>query len=233
MPDSTRPTLSSEPTRFGSSSQSTKSARLEHALGREARFREDPRARVTLLQELVRATEPSSLVGARARLVLTSTLLSGDPGLGAPTAALAFGCARHCREARRGPLSRAERAWSHALCGTAFSLLGCFRAARREYQHALKEDPDDPVVAHNLGHLLHVKLGQPRAALRWLRQAHAELPREPEVAASFAYALVATGEHERALDVLAPALGSRSLARATLERWLEATHPTVSGRNGS
>jgi tetratricopeptide (TPR) repeat protein len=108
------------------------------------------------------------------------------------------------------------------LSALAFSLLGCFRAASHEYYLALKEDPDDPVVAHNLGHLLHVKLANPRAALRWLAKAHAQLPEEPEVAASFAYALVANGAHERAIAVLSNALGSRSLASDAVARWTEA-----------
>lgn len=192
---------------------------LERTVGYLGRANAEPTTMVPVLSELVREAPATSTLGARARLALASQLLSGAPSLGEITSERAWWCAGLCREARLGPLHPAERAVAFALSGPAFSVLGCYRAASHAYYQSLREVPDDPVVAHNLGHLLHTRLQRPLAALRWLRQAHVQLPHEREVAASYAYALLASGDGEGAVDVLAPALGSRSLARAQLTKW--------------
>lgn len=192
---------------------------LERTIGYLGQTNADSAAVLPLLAELVKTTLATSTLGARARVALATKLLSGEPQLGPATNERAWLCARLCREARLGPLNTAERAVSFALSGLAFSILGCYRAASHAYYQSLREDPDDPVVAHNLGHLLHVRLMKPLAALRWLRQAHVQLPKEPEVAASYAYALHASGEVDSALDVLASVFGSRSRARAEIAKW--------------
>lgn len=182
-------------------------------------------ALVDMLRALVRQVDADVRQGACARLVLAQKLLSGDPTLGPVTRARAWECARLCRDALSGDLTRPERALAHALSGLSYSVLECFRAARRAYYLALSEAPDDPIIAHNLGHLLASRLGEPRVALRWLKQAYRQLPSEPEIAASYAHALAATGECELAVDVLSVALGSRPLARARVDCWLGLGRP--------
>ena len=104
--------------------------------------------------------------------------------------------------------------------GLACTILGHYRAAKRAYGRALHEDPGDPAVAHNLGHLLATKLQSPLASLIWLQRAHAGLPGNSEVAASLAHALVRTGQCERAVAILSRALGSSREAHRLVANWL-------------
>lgn len=197
----------------------TAASRLERALGHATRSGLSLPAVVDLLRALVRETGPASRRGACARLVLASRLLGGEPGLGPVTRARAWECARMCREALSGDLSARERALVFALSGLSYSVLECYQAARHAYYKALHEDPHDAIIAHNLGHLLATRLAEPRAALRWLRQAYRQLPGEPEIAASYAHALALSGERDLAVDVLSVALGSRRQAHATIADW--------------
>jgi cytochrome c-type biogenesis protein CcmH/NrfG len=117
---------------------------------------------------------------------------------------------RHVARATGSP-----QAW--ALLGLAQSVLGHHRAAARAYREALRGAPNDPWIAHNLGHLLDVAFGRPRDAIGLLHHAHRALPTEQEVASSFAHALLAAGLPARAADVLEQALGPG--AKDWLERW--------------
>jgi tetratricopeptide (TPR) repeat protein len=193
---------------------------VERAIGYAARSGVTLPGLVDLLRALVREVDPHTRQGACARLLLAQKLLSGDPSLGPVHRARAWECARLCRDALQGDLVERERALAFALSGLSYSVLECFRAARHAYYRAVREDPGDPIIAHNLGHLLAARFDQPRAAMRWLRQAYGQLPSEPEIAASYAHVLAKLGDRDLAVDVLSVALGSRPRARRTIEDWI-------------
>jgi tetratricopeptide (TPR) repeat protein len=194
--------------------------RVGRALGYARRSNLSPRAHVDLLRALVRHSEPETRSGACGRLLLAQRLLAGEPSLGPLTRSRAWECARLCRDALQGDLNQRERALVFALAGLAYSALDCYRAARHAYYRAVREDPSDPIIAHNLGHLLAARFDDPKAALRWLKQAYRQLPGEPEIAASYAHVLATLGERDLAVDVLSVALGSRPRARGTIDAWI-------------
>jgi predicted Zn-dependent protease len=72
--------------------------------------------------------------------------------------------------------------------------------------------------------MLDAGLNRPQDALPYLARAAASMPDDPEVIASYAHALLRTGQPERAELVLrrglpAGAEGSAVAARRLLERW--------------
>lgn len=224
MPESERPeTLPNERARrlnHGAEAQARVDV-LERAVVSALRHNLPRSELVPLLRELVSHAPASSEVGFTGRVMLAETIIGCGQLLCTATAQRRAGweCARVAKEARCFAPPGPARARCWAISGLAYSLLGHYRSSRYAYYQALKEDPDDAVCAHNLGHLLDTRLNQPKAALRWLRQAYCALPSEPEVAASYAYALVRCAELDRAVDVLAAPLGSRVAARAQVQRW--------------
>ena len=120
----------------------------------------------------------------------------------------------------RDVLAIADHARAWGLLGLAHTLLGNFRSARRAYVRALALEPGAVSYAHNLGHLLDSVFERPREALRWLALAYRAEPGEPEVAASYAHALVRAGRWEDAKRVLSCALAEPEASiEARLRRW--------------
>ena len=104
-------------------------------------------------------------------------------------------------------LNEAEPGWGSpdelwAILGIAHTVMGNYRLARRAHLRALDLAPNGTGHLHNLGHLLDVAFDRPREALRYLRAAHESVPEEPEVASSYAHALVRSGLTELARKVL-------------------------------
>jgi tetratricopeptide (TPR) repeat protein len=118
-----------------------------------------------------------------------------------------------------------------AVLGLAHTLLGNYRCARKAYYRALALSPGCPAYSHNLGHLLDVALGRPEAALIHLDRAHRSLPDEPEIASSYAHALLRVGQAELAARLLTRALdGNRRAADRVLANWRRAI---LAGQAGS
>jgi tetratricopeptide (TPR) repeat protein len=116
--------------------------------------------------------------------------------------------------ARRIVQQRPDSDGGWAVLGLAQSLLGHHRYAVRAYRKALRLAPRNPWYAHNLGHLYDFALGRPREALPLLRRAldelrswsamsHIDLTRAiDEVAASYAHALLQSGDASTAKTVM-------------------------------
>jgi Tfp pilus assembly protein PilF len=120
----------------------------------------------------------------------------------------------------RRVLAHGEDELAFAVLGLAQTMLGNYRAAARAYFRAAALAPGCPVIAHNLGHLLDVGLDRPAEALAHLLRAREAEPAEPEIAASYAHALMRTGQREEAERVLRAALAGRGdEASALLEAW--------------
>ena len=94
-----------------------------------------------------------------------------------------------------------------AALGLACLMLGHYKKAEKCYRDALSIVPHCPWYAHNLGHLLDVVMNRPQESLRWLALARQALPHEPEIASSYAHALLRCGQLERARTELLEALG--------------------------
>lgn len=167
-----------------------------------------------MLRPLVAHTCSRSEKGELARLQLAEQLLqSEDPSKHAwEAAALALALLR----STTSPERRARA--NHALA-LGYTILGHYRAARSAYGRALVDVPDDPVAAHNLGHLLDVVFARPKSALPWLSLAYRQLTDDAEVAASYAHALCRSGELERARCVLRRAVPEARQVEEWLERW--------------
>lgn len=186
---------------------------------------------VPMLNKLLRHAKPRSsaaLFGKRklAELIvqdqpwksalLARELLNAEPNDADPDAA--------CQGSGQVGGEPAERTW--ALLGLAQTLLGNYRAAASAYRQAMLLAPHFPMCAHNLGHLLDVALNRPGDALKYLEQAYAAFPNEPEIGSSYAHALVRAGQHSRAKTVLADALdGDASAAEHLLAEWLRSDPP--------
>ena len=120
-----------------------------------------------------------------------------------------------------------DGAWS--ILALAYALLGHYRCAAQAYRHALELAPTNAAYAHNLGHLMDVALGQPKAALPWLTSAYEATYRRSDVAASLAHALGRAGDLAEAKRVTARALRVQDAGHArehlALARWLEQGAP--------
>lgn len=161
---------------------------------------------VPMLQRLVRAAEPSSAYAVYAKRQLAELIVQSSP----------FRAARLASEVLE--VQVCDRAY--AVLGLAHLLLGNFKLAEQAYRNALALMPHCPWYAHNLGHLLDVGRNQPRAALPFLRMARRLLPHEPEIAGSFAHALVRNGEVDEAWPHLLEAMrDDPARARALLDEW--------------
>jgi tetratricopeptide (TPR) repeat protein len=180
---------------------------IEHGLG--------PRDLIPMLEHLVASAEagsPGALFGMKhlARLIVAE-----QPWRAAGLA--------------RSVVGYGDDELAFAVLGLAQSLLGHYRAAARAYYRAAALAPDCPVVSHNLGHLLDVGLDRPEDALPYLARAHEALAHDPEIAVSYAHALVRVEQHDEAARVLAEALPEHpEEALRLLESW--ATETTVPKR---
>jgi Flp pilus assembly protein TadD len=126
----------------------------------------------------------------------------------------------------RRVLAHGDDDLAFAVLGLAHTILGNYRAAARAYLRAAALAPGCPVVAHNLGHLLDVGLDRPADALGYLLRAHQAEPEQAEIAASYAHALVRTGQRDEAEEVLRAALAGREeQVAALLDAW--SSEPSV------
>lgn len=149
---------------------------IEWALSQEL----PPRDLIPMLQRLIQAAEPDSAYALYAKRQLAELIVESSP----------FRAARLARDVLL--LQEDDRAY--AVLGLAHLLLGNYRLAEQAYRNALSLVPECPWYAHNLGHLLDVAHNQPHQALPYLRLARQILSQEPEVAGSYAHALVRVGE---------------------------------------
>ena len=193
-------------------------ARLRREIERALRCAFDPADVLPRLARLARLAPPASDDGIFAHRQLAELLVERHPW----RAAL---YARRALSHRRDD----DRAWAVlAFCQT---LLGNFRAAASAYKRAIACAPANPWYAHNLGHLLDVALGEPKAALRWLRTAYDAKGDNSEIVASYTHALARAGELGMAREVLERALErfeSRELM--ALLRWLDQGAPSRADR---
>lgn len=193
-------------------------ARLRREIERALRNAFDPADVLPRLARLARLAPPASDDGIFAHRQLAELLVERHPW----RAAL---YARRALSHRRDD----DRAWAVlAFCQT---LLGNFRAAASAYKRAIACAPANPWYAHNLGHLLDVALGEPKAALRWLRSAYDAKGDNSEIVASYTHALARAGELGLAREVLERALErfeSRELM--ALLRWLDQGAPSRADR---
>lgn len=157
---------------------------------------------ISMLRPLVACTHAHEAEGRASRLQLGHQLLQ----LPHP-ANHAWEAATLARATLASESAPADRAEALGIVGIALTVLGHYHAARAAYDEALDAEPDHPVLAHNLGHLLCTRLGDPSGALPWLRKAYRLLPDDPEVMASYAHGLWKRGHSARATKLLTTALG--------------------------
>lgn len=182
-----------------------------------------------MLRAFVRHADAIDPRGRLARLELAERLLL----LPSPRN-LAWEGVRLAREVLRHESDGGLRARAYGVLGVGLTLLGCFRAARQAYFDGLRSDPGHPVMAHNLGQLLATVFEQPQVALRWLKQAHSQLPHDLEVAASLAWALCRLGREAEAQALLVRGFAEvgypdpADAAARNVARW-----SSVGSKNGS
>jgi Flp pilus assembly protein TadD len=172
---------------------------IQHGLG--------PRDLVPMLNKLISLAEPGSDAALFGKRQLAETTIQEQP----------FRAAVLLREVLGH--GDDDRAW--ALLGLAHTLLGNYRCAARSYARALALTPDNPWYAHNLGHVLDVALRRPAEALRHLKLSYRQLNRDPEVASSYAHALLGAGRRAESARVLQRALGDSDRVHAVLTGWLQ------------
>jgi Flp pilus assembly protein TadD len=113
-----------------------------------------------------------------------------------------------------------------AALGLACLLMGHFKVAEKSYRAALALVPHCPWYAHNLGHLLDVAMGRPHEALPLLRMSRRALPQEPDIARSYAHALLGAGREEEAWEHLLEAVDDNRTRAAELRaQWLAGKAP--------
>ncbi len=159
-----------------------------------------------MLERLQAEALPGSEESHFARLHLAEILVETSPWRAATLA-------RSCLQERED-----DRSW--AVLGLAMALLGHFRSAVRGYRKALALNPGCTSYAHNLGHLYDMALDDPRGGLEFLRAAFRADPMEAEIAASYAHALLRTGQREPAEAVLRETGRCSAEIGRTLDRWL-------------
>src|SRR5262245_15960346 len=141
-----------------------------------------PRDLVPMLERLRRHADPGSAAACFACIELAEQLLPTRPWR---AAVLAREVLKHVET---------DRAW--AVEGLALAILGHYASAKAAFARALHLAPACASYAHNLGHLIDVGLGRPRDALDWLERAHRLESRDPEIASSYAHALLGAGKEE-------------------------------------
>jgi tetratricopeptide (TPR) repeat protein len=167
-----------------------------------------PRDLVPMLERLIRCAPRGSDAALFAQRELAELIVETKP----------WRAARLAREVTIH--AEDDRAW--ALLGLSHTLLGHYKSARKAYLRALQLHPGCPFYSHNLGHLLDVGLKRSREALPHLRLAYRTLPREREIAASYALALARVGRFDEARGIVERALGEPAeRAEAMLTSWIE------------
>ncbi|MEZ4223730.1 MAG: tetratricopeptide repeat protein [Polyangiaceae bacterium] len=170
-----------------------------------------PRAMIPMLQRLESRAAPGSALWAFAVERLTEQHLVDSPWQAALYA--------------RRLLDAAETDAAWALLGLAHARSGHIRAAVRAFRRALALLPGCPSYSHNVGHLLDAGLGRTAEALPHLARAAAALPDDAEVVASYAHALVRSGQASRAETLLARVLpGGAAEARQLVARFSRSRH---------
>ncbi len=162
---------------------------------------------VPMVERLMQKAAPRSPHGLYAKRQLAELIARTEP----------FRAARLAREVlEEQPLD--DRA--HASLGLACLMMGHYRMAERAYRDALRLVPHCPWYAHNLGHLLDVALGRPKEALPLLKMSRRTLCHEPEIASSYAHALLRSGQPGAAREQLMFAFDQDDArADAVLARW--------------
>jgi Flp pilus assembly protein TadD len=161
---------------------------------------------VPMLEKLVARAAPGSAASLYGMRHLARAVVSDDPWRAATLA--------------KRVLAQGDDDLAFAVLGLAYTMLGHYRTALRAYQRAAALAPTCPIVSHNLGHLLDVGLDRPCDALAYLGRAHDAEPDDREIAASYAHALVRTGQRAEAERVLAAALPDEpERVSALLESW--------------
>ncbi|HEX9618860.1 MAG TPA: tetratricopeptide repeat protein [Polyangiaceae bacterium] len=181
------------------------------------------REQIAMLNKLLSHAEQGSVHQSFAKGKLAELLLEAEPWRAARLAHEQLAVHRDD-----------DRLW--AVLGLAHTLLGNLRSAARAYREALALSPCCALYAHNLGHLLDAGLDRPVEALGLLKRAFADLAHEPEVAGSYAHALLRCGRAEEAKRVLTLGLGGdERAAEALLADWLgrkrAALGPVAESRN--
>jgi len=165
---------------------------------------------IPMVERLMHEAAPASMHSDCAKRQLAELIVRDQPF-------------RAARLARDVIASDPEDDRAHAALGLACMLMGHFQLAERSYRAALSIVPHCPWYAHNLGHLLDAAMGRPEEALSWLRLSRRTLPHEPEIASSYAHALLRAGHPDEACCELLEALdGDTVRAKELLERWSEA-----------
>jgi tetratricopeptide (TPR) repeat protein len=161
---------------------------------------------VPMLERLRRHAAPGSGAACFACIELAEQLLPTRPWR---AAVLAREVLRHVET---------DRAW--AVQGLALAILGHYASAKASFARALHLAPNCASYAHNLGHLIDVGLGRPRDALVWLERAHMLETRDPEIASSYAHALLGVGRVNAARRLLLEAgTLKQEEVESTLTRW--------------
>jgi tetratricopeptide (TPR) repeat protein len=161
---------------------------------------------VPMLERLRRHAPPGSEAACFASMELAELLLHENP----------WAAAVHAKYV----LAHVETDRGWAVLGLALALLGHYRSAKVAFESALQLAPACSSYAHNLGHLLDVGLGRPRAALKCLERAHLAEPSDEEIAASYAHALLRSGRNAEARATLQRVLGDEpARVDQLLERW--------------
>lgn len=175
-----------------------------------------PRDLVPMLERLKEHAPRGSAAACFAGTELAEVLLSTQPWR---SAALVREVLQH---------EETDRAW--AVLGLGMALLGHYRTAKRAFAKALAHAPGCSSYAHNLGHLLDVAMNRPGEALPWLARATQSRPSDPEIAASYAHALVRVGRDAEARSVLETALGPGSeTVGDLLRKWALAANGAAPG----
>lgn len=173
---------------------------------------------VAMLDKLVQSALPGSPPALFGMRQLAALIVAEQP----------WRAARLCHSV----LAHGDDEQALAVLGLAHTLLGHYRAAARAYFRAAALIPSCPIVSHNLGHLLDVGLDRPHDALGYLLRSHEAEPRDREIAASYAHALVRSGERAEAERVLRSAVGDEQ-AEELLQAWsADAALPTPRALSG-
>jgi hypothetical protein len=197
----------------------TKVERLRRQAERAIDARKSRKVVLPLLERLVAAAPRGSEAGRYAHRQLVEQLVDHHPWRALLHARALLG--------EGGPKAPVDDEL-HGLVGLAHALLGNYAAAVAAYRRAVAMAPANPWHQHNLGHLLDVGLGRPRAALRHLEAAHRGAgPDDGEISGSLAHCLARLGQLEaaRAHAEVACQACPTSAEHAALLAWIEAGAP--------
>jgi tetratricopeptide (TPR) repeat protein len=197
----------------------TKVERLRRQAERAIDARKSRNVVLPLLERLVAAAPRGSEAGRYGHRQLVEQLVEHHP----------WRALLHAREfLADGDRKAPDDDEVHGLVGLAHALLGNYGAAVAAYRRAVAIAPSNPWHQHNLGHLLDVGLGRPRAARRHLEAAHRGAgPDDGEISGSLAHCLARLGELEAArghAEVACQACPTNA-EHAALLAWIEAGAP--------